>query len=191
VRVFGDGIAAAAAYDRAPRQETPVRIAVQVEPADTTPSAVDYRWDPDTDILSAHIGAPVTGTGMSGSVGLEGNDGSWLILDVMDGRINAVEVAVWPDVRRVATLTPPEAVPNVSLRVPSRASQPKMAALEIDTRMVADADPQERNFHFRLGAPSAARTLRVANDVLVDVDADSHMTGLWLLNVPPCPGAAP
>ena len=94
-----------------------MKIAVQHQPATGLQQEVEYRWDPDTDILSAQLSPPASGDGMSGSVGLEGSDGSWLILDVGSGRIN----------------------------------------------------------------------VRIARDLLLDIDEKGHISGLWLLNVPPCP----
>jgi hypothetical protein len=178
-------------------REEPVKIAVQIEPANgkgagegtngaTTPT-VEYTWDPDTDILSAQLSPRSAGEGMSGSVGLEGSDGSWLILDVAAGRITGVEVAVWPDVRKLATLEPPATVEDARVVVPARRSQPDIASLEMDTRLTADADRDQRTFHFRVGKPRGSRTIRLARDLLLDVDEKSHISGLWLLNVPPGP----
>ena len=45
----------------------------------------------------------------------------------------------------------------------------------------------QHNIHFRLGRSRRAPTVRVARDLLLDVDEGSHLSGLWLLNVPPCP----
>jgi hypothetical protein len=164
-----------------------VKIAVQLEPQPTVPAEVQYTWDADTDILSAQVLPPAMGDGMSGSVGVEGSDGSWLILDVAAGRINRVEVAVWPDVRRLASLAPPPLVEDLRVLVPSRRSQPDIASLETKTHLIAEADPAQRNIHFRLGKPRATRTIRLARDLLLDVDEKSHISGVWLLNVPPCP----
>jgi hypothetical protein len=164
-----------------------VKIAVQLQPAAGSQQEVQYRWDPDTDILSAQLLPPATGEGMSGSVGLEGSDGSWLILDVGSGRINGVEIAVWPEVRKMSGFAPPSAVEDLHVTVPSRRSQPEIASLETTVRLIAEADHAQRNFHFRLGKPKGARTIRIARDLLLDVDEKSHISGLWLLNVPPCP----
>jgi hypothetical protein len=72
--------------------------------------------------------------------------------------------------------------------VPSRPSKnDDIASLEMDTRVIAEADHDERTFHFRLGKPRNARTVRLARNLLVDVDDKSRISGLWLLNVPPCP----
>jgi hypothetical protein len=62
-----------------------------------------------------------------------------------------------------------------------------VAALEIDTRLVADADPSERTIHFRFGATRSVRAARVAKDLIFDVDDSNHIAGVWLLNVPPFP----
>ncbi len=164
-----------------------MRIAVQVEPAAGSTPEVEYTWDADTEILSAQLTPHVAADGMSGSVGLEGSDGSWVILDVAAGTINGVEVAVWPDVRKLPSLSPPAAIEEARVVVPSRRSQPEIASLEMATRMFAEADATQRTYHFRLGKPRGARTIRLARDLLLDVDEKSQISGLWLLNVPPCP----
>lgn len=164
-----------------------MRIAVQLEPAAASNAQVEYTWDPDTEILSAQLTPRLAAEGMSGSVGLEGSDGSWVILDVAAGSINGVEVAVWPDVRQLPTLSPPARIEDARVVVPSRRSQPEIASLEMATRMIAEADAAQRIFHFRLGKPREARTIRLARDLLLDVDEKSQISGLWLLNVPPCP----
>jgi hypothetical protein len=164
-----------------------VNIAVQLEPANGLPPEVEYKWDADTDILSAQLKTRVSDEGMSGSVEVEGRDGSWIILDVAEGRINGVEVAVWPDVRKLATLSPPLQVEDARVMLPSRRSQPSIADLEVDTPLIAEADSSERVIHFRLGKTREARTVRVGRDFLLDVDRQSRIAGLWLLNVPPFP----
>jgi hypothetical protein len=169
-------------------KEATVNIAVQVEPSSGAPPDVDYRWDPDTDILSAHIRPRAVGEGMSGAVELEGRDGSWLILDIASGRINGVEVAVWPDVRKRAALVPPAAVEDARVFLPVRRAQGNVASVEVNTLLSAEADNAERVIHFRLGTPRETRTVRVARDLLLDLDAQSRIAGLWLLNVPPFPG---
>jgi len=165
-------------------------IAVKVEPAQAASLSlprVEYRWDADTDILTATMNGAAKGQGMSGSVGIEGADGSWLIFDVSGGRIAGVEVAVWPDVRKVQELPLPADTAPGLVSIPSRPSQPGIASLEIDTRLVADADPAERTIHFRFGAPRAVRAVRVGEDLILDIDAADHIAGVWLLNVPPFP----
>jgi hypothetical protein len=167
-----------------------LNIPIEVEPASGASPAVDYRWDPDTEILSAQLNPRASGKGMSGSVEVEGADGSWLILDVSAGCINGVEVAVWPDVQKRQSLALPGKVEDASVRVPSRRSQPGVASLEVETPLLAEADEAERVFHFTLGKKRQTRTVRFAKDLLVDVDGSNHLAGLWLLNVPPFPTPA-
>ena len=169
-------------------------IAVRIEPAVGPPADVDYRWDADTDILTATVrpngvreGGPEPGKTLE-SVEIVGSDGSWLVLDVTAGRISGVEVAVWPDVRKLATLSPPAATDaRVLLRPEAVAAG---AALEVDTALAADADEQERTIHFRVGTARQTRSVRIARDVLVDVDVRDRVAGVWLLNVPPFPEGA-
>ena len=44
-----------------------------------TPSDVEYRWDTDTDILTANLRARAVSEGASGSVEIEGS--RWLVAD--------------------------------------------------------------------------------------------------------------
>jgi hypothetical protein len=169
------------------RRRSAVKIAVQLEPLAEPPARVQYTWDPDTDILSAQLMPRAEGDGLSGSVGLEGRDGSWVILDVAAGRINGVEVAVWPDVRKLSELRLPSNVQDALVVFPHNRAKSDVASLEMATAMIAEADSAQRNFHFRLGKPRVGRTVRIAHDVLLDLDEKSRITGLWLLNVPPCP----
>lgn len=166
-----------------------MKIPIQVEQsAEATPS-VEYRWDPDTEILSAQLKPRSAGKGMSGSVELEGADGSWLILDVNAGRINGVEVAVWPEVQMRSTLKPPVKVEDAHVLLPARRSKPGLAAVEVETPMLAEADADERVFHFSLG--KSKRTIRFASDLLLDLDGSNNLVGLWFLNVPPFPATQP
>jgi len=166
-----------------------VSVAVQLEPALSSPPAVDYRWDADTDILTARLRGVSAGAGMSGSVEIEGSDGSWLILDVASGSIDGVEVAVWPDVHKRRGRAPPLAE-DARVVVPSRDDGAAVAALEVNTRLLAESDHTERVIHFRVGGPCDVRTVRLGNDLLLDVDVrKSSIAGLWLLNVPPSPAS--
>ena len=166
-----------------------MNLALQIEPGSAEPARVEYRWDTDTDILTANVSPVARGEGLSGTVGLEGADGAWLNLDVTGGRINGIEIAVWPDVRTVPTLTPPERIEDAQVTIPARHARPELASIEVDTPLEAVADQAERIIHFTLGAARAARTLRLASDILLDIDQRGEIAGLWLLNVPPFPAS--
>ena len=167
-----------------------MKIAMQIEPESGVPPAVAYRWDPDTEILIATLDDTDPGDGVSGTVELQGDDGSWLNLDVARGRIHSVEVAVWPEVRTLSALQPPPEVETVRVTVPFRRPAGPVASVEVDTPLAADADSSERTIHFRLGRRTGTRTVRIARDLLLDVDANGRLAGLWLLNVPPLPEQA-
>jgi hypothetical protein len=166
-----------------------VSIPVQLTSDDLSPADVrhvKYRWDADTEILSAQLSGAGADEGPSGSVGMEGGDGSWLILDIGAGRIQSVEVAVWPEVKELASLTPPSTVQDaaVGFTANTRAGD---VAIQVSTRVLAESDVGRKTFHFRVGGGRVARTIRLASDLLLDVDERSQISGLWLLNVPPCP----
>jgi hypothetical protein len=164
-----------------------VSIAVRVEPLDGTPSDVDYRWDTDTDILTANLRAHVASEGASGSVEIEGTDGSWLILDLNGGSVHGVEVAVWPEVRKRSALAPPNEVTEGRIMVGGNDNG--IAAIEMNTALLAEADDGEKTIHFRLGAIRQTKTVRIARDILIDVDGRDRIAGVWLLSVPPFPEA--
>jgi hypothetical protein len=150
---------------------------------------VDYRWDADTEILTVTLRPAGVAEGMSGSVDIQGDDGAWLLLEVSSGRLASVEVAVWPDVRMVERLDPPASAEPVRLQVPASGRGATTDALEMESAITAVADRAERTIHFRIGAQRPARTVRVARDLLVELDAKVRIAGLWFLNVPPLPGS--
>ena len=163
-----------------------MNIPVRVEPgAGTPPAPVDYQWDEDTDILSAKVGDKVPGRSLS--VDVEGSDGSWLILDVADERIRGIEVAVWPTVRRLADLKPPTEIEEATVMVGMDKGAPAVAAMEVNTPLAAESDDDERIIHFRLGPGRQVRTVRIARDMLLDIDTRDRLAGVWLLDVPPFP----
>lgn len=164
-----------------------MNLDVQLEPAGGSPPAVEYRWDTDTDILTATLDHDDGGQGMSGSVELEGTDGSWLVLDVDRGRIRGLEVAVWPDVRKRPVLEPPTAVEDVRVLIPLRSSSGGPQSLEVSMPLAAEADDAERVIYFRLGPRREVRTVRLGRDLLLDLDPLGRIAGVWLLNVPPFP----
>ncbi len=160
--------------------------------------AVDYRWDGETEILCVTLRSTGVSEGVTGSIDIEGTDGAWLTLELSAGRLAAIEVAAWPDVRTVDPLEPPVPVGSARLRVPSRlggaagaaaevAVEVAVEALEVNTLIRAVADRAERTIHFRIGSQRSSRTIRVAHDVMIAVDSRSRIAGLWLLNVPPFP----
>jgi len=167
-----------------------LNIPIRIQPLVASPGPVEYRWDPDTDILTAHLEHSGPVDGPSGSVDIEGSDGSWLIFDVAGGSIRGVEVAVWPPVRKRTLLTPPGQIEDVAVTIGRSADGDSVSALEVNTALAAEADPAERTIHFRLGPSRSTRTVRIAKDVLLDIDGRDGLAGVWLLDVPPFPEEA-
>lgn len=160
---------------------------VRLEPLDAKDlPPVEYRWDTDTDILVAMLRPAGVSEGVSGSLDFEGSDGSWLTFELVDGRLAAIEVAVWPDVKSVEALQPPAASGAARVRIPQQGGE-ALAAMEIDTAIRAVADAPERTIHFRIGPTRASRAVHVARDLLLEIDAKQRIAGLWFLNVPPFP----
>jgi hypothetical protein len=158
-------------------------LSVQIEPQRGATPPVSYRWDTDTDILSAQLeGSPPEGP--VATVEVQGHDGSWMILDVRGGRIRGIEVAVWPDVRKILALSPPEAEAGEVVRPANHASG---GASAVDSALSAEVDDPERIFHFRFGPSAESQAIRVGSDLLVDVERSGTVAGIWLLNVPPFP----
>ncbi|MBI3790155.1 MAG: hypothetical protein HY275_04680 [Gemmatimonadetes bacterium] len=125
-------------------------LVVRVEPRKGAAPKAKYRWDADTEILTVHIAKGAAQSGLTGGVELEGQDGSWLLLDIEDGALRSIEVAVWPDVRSNPALVPPAECDEVMVTVPARASQPGIAAMEVSAAVRAEADPKEEVIHFVL-----------------------------------------
>jgi hypothetical protein len=155
---------------------------------------ISYRWDAETDILTGAVKGPAreeTDGGLTGSVELEGVDGSFVLLDVAGGAIRGVEVVVWPDVRTVSTLAPPAEVGDGEILLPNRRSQPGIAALEVDTPLTIETNGAESLFRVRVGVSRKVDVVRVAEGLLVEVDERSELAGLWLVGVPPFPTDEP
>ena len=165
-----------------------MKIAVDIQPADASPAESSTRGM-RTPTFCRRSSPRTSGDGMSGSVGLEGRDGSWLILDVAAGRINGVEVAVWPDVRKLPRSSLPTTDRGRARRRSvaqdrSRTSRRWRSTTRLDRR--SGSRPAKLSFPARQAARRAHRAARAAT-CLLDVDDKSQISGLWLLNVPPCP----
>ena len=159
------------------------------EVADGELPPVEYRWDGDTEILCAFLRTGGVAEGLTGAMDIEGDDGAWITLELTDGRLAAVEVAVWPDVKSVKKLEVPAVAGTARLRVPASDGEFELQAVEVDTAIRAVADAPERTIHFRIGPTRQSRAIRVARDLLIEIDTHSRIAGLWFLNVPPFPAA--
>jgi hypothetical protein len=78
-------------------------------------------------------------------------------------------------------------VPDVSVTLASSQENDRISALEVNTLLAAESDRTEATIHFRLGPGRSTRTVRIARDILLDIDGRDRLAGVWLLGVPPFP----
>lgn len=165
-----------------------MQFETRIEPLDGKLPKVSYRWDPETDILTVACKGVTKGNGMNGTVDLEGADGSFVVIDVAGGALRGLDVVTWPDdVKTVAKLTAPEPTKEGQVTFPTRKSQPGIAAVEVDTAITVEKNDTDTLFHIRVGRTKGATVVRVGDHLLVEVDKQSRLSGLWLLEVPPFP----
>ncbi|HEX4634183.1 MAG TPA: hypothetical protein VH163_10130, partial [Gemmatimonadales bacterium] len=120
----------------------------KIIPLDGKLPKVTYRWDAETDILSVSCKGMGKGKGLSGTVDLEGADGSFVVLDVAEGALRGLDVVTWPDdIKTLNTLTAPAEPKEGAVIFPSRNSQPGVAAVEVDTPLTMEKNAAESILH--------------------------------------------
>ena len=162
-------------------------VTFAVAPHDDAAAPVRFRWDADTEILSASIVDRRGGGSVATTVELEGNDGSWVTLELRAGRLCGIVVAVWPPVKARSVLMPPNVAASGHATLPSAVTGATISDVEVDTLLAAESDRLERTFHLRVGQPRRSRAVRVGQSILLELDDADQLAGLWLLNVPPVP----
>lgn len=162
-------------------------FAAKIEKLDGKLPKIVYKWDSETEILSGQFKGGRKSGGLTGSVELEGAEGSFVVLDVLSGVVRGLEVVVWPETAVVEGLEPPEPKSNGQLIMPSRASQPGVAAVEVDTQLSAEKRPDESVIHLRVGPRRKSDPIQLAEGLMAEVDAQGNIAGLWMIGVPPFP----
>ncbi len=169
----------------APRARRWQSLAVVVDADAAAPPAVRYQWDAETEILTACIDDRRGGGWPATSVTLAGPSGAWVTLDLRGGRLCGLEVAVWPPVELRAVLPPPRRAAGGHARCPAAAAG--APEVEVEVELWAERDRGGGTVRLGVGPPRGARPVRVARDMLLDVDDAGALAGVWLLNVPPLP----
>jgi hypothetical protein len=59
--------------------------------------------------------------------------------------------------------------------------------VEVDTALTMEKNARETVFHLRMGRPRPVSVFRVADLLLVEIDKQGRLAGLWFLEVPPFP----
>lgn len=144
-----------------------------------------YRWDPETDILSCALPARPASRGFTGSIELEDGRGAVVTLDVETGSLVAVEVVVWPERTVEPELDGPPPGRAARLAIAARPSQPGVGVLEVDVRMRVETSEDERVIHIGMSGGTRHEVVALADNLLVEVDADEELIGFWFLDVPP------
>ena len=160
-------------------------IGIRAEAATGPLPPIAFRWDAETEILAGHFEPPESGRGLTGSIEYTSPDGAVITVDVVRGVVCGVEVVVWPKLTQ-RSLTTPTAEPG-RVTIPERPSQPGVGAIEIDAPLGAEATDDDRLIHLRVGSGRPARTLMVAQNMLIELDGKNGITGFWLIDVPPFP----
>ena len=159
----------------------------RVEPMSGKLPSINWRWDPETDILAGSFKGKEKSGGLTGTVELTDEEGSIAVVDVAGGVVRGLDVVVWPEVSTVPGLAPPAPDKDGRVIIPSRPSQPGIASVEVDTTLSVSTNPGETVFHLRIGTKREVEVVRIADNLMVEVDQKRRIAGFWLTNVPPFP----
>jgi len=157
-------------------------VPTAIETAKRPLPAFDFHWDSETEILAGRHELPLPDGETAVAWELEGPDGAVVVLETVGGTLCGIEVVVWPDVEQARSLVAPHDAPPARVELVA----PKIVrggVVEIETAISASAPQSETLIHVALGVPRA-RSVRLAENVIVDLDADGHLAGLWLQNLP-------
>lgn len=157
----------------------------RIEPLSGPLPSVNWRWDPETDILSGGFKGNRKSGGLTGSVELTDAEGSVAMLDVNNGVVCGLDVVVWPEVVQVAELLVPAKLTDGRVVLPSRPSRPGVASLEVDTTLSVQTNSTESVFHVQIGPRRPVERVRAADNFYIEVDQQGGLAGFWLTNVPP------
>jgi hypothetical protein len=156
----------------------------RIEPLSGALPSINWRWDPETDILSGAFKGNRKSGGLTGSVELTDAEGSVAVLDVNNGVICGLDVVVWPEVIAVAELKVPAQLTDGRVVLPARPSRPGVASVEVDTTLSVQTNATESVFHLQIGPRRAVEGVRAADNFYVEVDQHGGLAGFWLTNVP-------
>jgi hypothetical protein len=183
-----------------------VIIAVRTSPGVGHLPRLLYSLDNETGILAARLTRP------GGSdpeqmarpapcppeeiVQVAGLDGSWLHFEVRDGRLDALEIAIWPDLGPASRIALPVAdgFADVSLAAVPRSrgrKRKKRSLAGVTVPLRALPDREARTIQLFFGHARRQRAVRVADNLFVGADDAGRLASIWLMNVPglaPSPG---
>lgn len=162
-------------------------LQAHIEPLDGKLPTLNWRWDPETDILSGAFKAGRKIGGLTGTLELSDDAGSVAVVEVSDGVICGLDMVVWPDVGTRPGLAVPADLTDGRVIVARRPSRPGISAVEVDATLRLTTDPSETVFHLCVGDDRPVKLIRIADHLRVEVDEAGYVAGFWLTGVPPFP----
>ena len=164
-----------------------MNLDARIDALDGPLPTIKWNWDDETDILSGAMAGARKSGGLTGTIELTDDEGSVAVVDVAGGRIQGLDIVVWPEVTELHDLEAPEAARDGVVILPPRPSQPGIAAVEVDTTLSVSANPRHDLLHLRIGTKRQVEVIRTADRLLIEVDGKGRLAGFWLLNVPFAP----
>jgi hypothetical protein len=152
-----------------------------IAPAAAVLPSISWRWEAETDILSGSLRAAAPGEAAV-ALELSSPDGAVVVLDVVAGELCGLDIVIWPEVETIPALEAPAA------RLAGRVLLPAAGSAE-EADLAVQVDGPERTVHLRVGHLRATRVVRIADQLIAEIDDDGVLAGLWLTGVPPFPTA--
>ena len=162
-------------------------VGLTFEAAAAVPAVV-WHWDDETDILSGGFAPTSTGRGPTAALELTDEEGAIIVLDVVDGVLCGLYIVVWPDIVTDPDLAVPKDALSGRLYIPEATAE--LPAIEVDAPLLMATSMDESIIHLRVGAARPTSVVRIADHLLVEMDASHTLAGFWLLEVPPLPPLA-
>jgi hypothetical protein len=112
-----------------------------------------------------------------------------VVIDIADGAIAGVDVVVWPEVATARSLPVPEGAKPARLVLAQPRRMRGALSYEVETELTLRSTPVENTYHLAIGEGDleVGRTIRIADNLWVELDEDAGIVGLWLAGVPPFP----
>ncbi len=139
------------------------------------PSTASYAYDSETGILSIRFDSPPSGE--QGAIELSDVGGGILFLHTKSGVVDGLEIVIWPVL---------DADGEVDDPIPTDAGivVPPLEIDEVDCELVTRVNSVGTIVHIAVNDGYAEKTIALADNFLLDVDEDSELTGIWMLDVP-------
>ena len=165
-----------------------MKLRLESRPRSGPAPKLNYTWDAESEILGARISRPDDNpcAAVEGVVQISAPQGAWMYFEVVEGRLSALEIALWPELEAERKITPVDSgegfsdVEFVACDRPVRAG----SVVGFTTPIKAVPDNDAKTLELRFGSARAQKGVRVADSLIVGTDSAGKLARLWLLNVP-------